>query len=116
MPQLPWGNLTSSTVRCSLTYNWSTIISKKIAGRIQMGGLGHLMQRNRCVLNPALYKTKVRGLGLRLRQPLCAASRRLHVLRLRRGAGSLPPLGSRLPAPPHPGESRTRPASDHGVR
>ncbi|EKX38135.1 hypothetical protein GUITHDRAFT_115688 [Guillardia theta CCMP2712] len=44
LPQLPWGNLTSSVVRCSLPYNWSQIINKEEEGRVQIGGLGHLMQ------------------------------------------------------------------------
>ncbi|EKX50295.1 hypothetical protein GUITHDRAFT_104106 [Guillardia theta CCMP2712] len=46
-PQLPWGNLTSSVVRCSLPYNWSQIVNKEDEGRVQIGGLGHLMQMDR---------------------------------------------------------------------
>ena len=47
MPQLLWCNLTSSIVRCSLPYNWSQINHKEEAGRVQIGGLGHLMQMDR---------------------------------------------------------------------
>eukprot|EP00960_Hanusia_phi_P017700 521154-Hanusia_phi.AAC.5 len=76
IPQLPWGNLTSSTVRCSLPYNWSQINTRRQEGSVKIGGLGLLMQ----------------------------IDRRRHVLRLRRGAGGLPPMGSRLAAPLDPGE------------
>ncbi|EKX43308.1 hypothetical protein GUITHDRAFT_110724 [Guillardia theta CCMP2712] len=47
MPQLPWGNFTSNSVRCTLAYNWSQIIEKEDQGRVQLGGLGHLMQIDR---------------------------------------------------------------------